>query len=52
MSDLILDRYMNYIREEKKLSVNTVDAYIRDVIQFNGYLKEQSKFNILETIKL
>lgn len=51
MPDLILDRYMNYIREEKKLSANTVDAYIRDVIQFNDYLKEHSKVNMLETNK-
>ncbi len=51
MPDLILDRYMDYIREEKKLSDNTVDAYIRDVIQFNDYLKEHSKINILETNK-
>lgn len=51
MPDLILDRYMNYIREEKKLSANTVDAYIRDVIQFNDYIKEHSKVNMLETNK-
>lgn len=51
MSDLILDKYINYISEEKRLSVNTVDAYIRDVKKFNDYLEEYSKDNILETNK-
>lgn len=51
MSQSILDNYMNYIKEERKLSINTVDAYIRDAIQFNNYLKEYSKVNILETNK-
>lgn len=52
MPDLILDKYMNYIREEKKLSANTVDAYIRDVVQFNDYLtKYCGEVNMLETNK-
>ena len=51
MSQSILDNYMDYIKEEKRLSINTVDAYIRDAIQFNDYLKEHSKVNILDTNK-
>jgi len=47
MSELILEKYFNYIKEEKKLSVNTVEAYIRDVNQFSDYLKANSKYNIL-----
>lgn len=51
MTQSILDNYVDYIKEEKKLSINTVDAYIRDALQFNEYLKEHSKVNILETNK-
>ncbi|MDR7869994.1 MAG: tyrosine-type recombinase/integrase [Tissierellaceae bacterium] len=51
MSDLILDKYMNYIKEEKKLSENTVDAYVRDALQFKDYLNDNSKFNLLQTNK-
>ena len=51
MPELILDKYMDYIKEEKKLSINTVDAYIRDAVQFNQYLNNHSKFNILDTNK-
>lgn len=51
MSDLILDKYFDYIKDEKKLSENTVDAYTRDIAQFNEYLKNSSKFNLLNTNK-
>lgn len=51
MTQSILDNYMDYIKDERKLSINTVDAYIRDALQFNDYLKEHSKTDILETNK-
>lgn len=51
MQDLILDKYKEYIKVEKKLSENTIDAYISDLDQFNEYLKQNSKLNLLETNK-
>lgn len=40
MADLLLV-YEAYLREEKKASVNTVSSYMRDMHQFDGYLKQQ-----------
>lgn len=47
MIDSILEDYSKYIKEEKKLSNNTIIAYLRDISCFNKYLKETS----LKTIK-
>lgn len=51
MTDLILDKYFDYIKEEKKLSDNTVDAYTRDIAQFDEYLENNSSYNLLNTNK-
>lgn len=51
MAELILEKYIYYIKEERQLSTNTVDAYIRDTSQFNKYLKDNSKSNLLEINK-
>lgn len=51
MAELILEKYIRYIKEERQLSSNTVDAYIRDALQFEEYLKSTSKSNLLEINK-
>ncbi|NLV76604.1 MAG: site-specific tyrosine recombinase XerD [Tissierellia bacterium] len=38
MLDVILEDYIEYIRNDKGLSSNTLDAYIRDLKQFKEYL--------------
>ena len=39
--DNLLDQFINYIRVERGLSNNTVEAYSRDLILFHQFLKEQ-----------
>ncbi len=51
MQGFILDKYVAYIKEEKGLSKNTVDAYIRDLMQFKNYLEDNSGSNLLESNK-
>ena len=38
MSELIMNDYIDYIRNEKGLTPNTLEAYIRDMMQFKDYL--------------
>lgn len=38
MSKSILNRYIDYIKNEKGLTSNTLEAYIRDITQFKDYL--------------
>lgn len=40
-SDRILNRYKQYLRLEKSLSNNTVEAYLRDLNKLLNYLKEK-----------
>lgn len=40
MSKKNLEEYLEYIKKEKNLSKNTLDAYIRDVYKFKNYLSE------------
>lgn len=40
MSDRIMIDYLDYIKEEKKLRKNTLEAYSRDILQFREYLLE------------
>ena len=40
MSQMILDKYIDYIKTEKGLSDNTQEAYIRDLMNFKDYLDE------------
>lgn len=51
MINSILDDYSKYIKNEKKLSNNTLKAYIRDIHCFDEYLKEHSINSILEVNK-
>lgn len=48
MPELIINSYIDYIKNEKELTVNTLEAYIRDLMQFKDYLV---KNNINNTIK-
>lgn len=36
----IIDDYLDYMKNEKNLTENTLDAYIRDILQFNKYLNK------------
>lgn len=51
MINSILDDYSKYIKNEKKLSNNTLKAYIRDINSFSQYLKENSVISILDVNK-
>lgn len=42
MSKSILEKYIDYINNEKGLASNTLEAYIRDIIQFKDYLIENN----------
>jgi len=43
--------YLEYIKNEKKLRNNTLEAYIRDILQFKEYLLEQDIEEYKETNK-
>lgn len=51
MIEHILSDYSQYIKDEKKLSLNTWKAYIRDMTSFNEYLKNNSFTSLLEVNK-
>ncbi len=51
MSERIMDDYLEYIKNEKKLRYNTLEAYIRDVLQFKEYLLENDIIDYKETNK-
>ncbi|MDP4087739.1 MAG: site-specific tyrosine recombinase [Bacillota bacterium] len=52
MNELV-DRYLQYISEDKKLSLNTIDAYRRDITKFKEFLSSNSMdFNKVDKITL
>ena len=51
MSEKIEDGYIEYIKTEKHLSENTLDAYISDVSRFKEYLLENKMKEYIETDK-
>lgn len=51
MSETILEGYKIYLINEKNLSKNSLDAYIRDVSMFEKYLKENKVNKLMETDK-
>ncbi|WP_313756467.1 site-specific tyrosine recombinase XerD [Tissierella sp.] len=51
MSDRIMVDYLEYIKNEKKLRNNTLEAYIRDILQFKEYLLEHDIEEYKETNK-
>lgn len=38
----IMESYLDYINNEKRLSANSVEAYKRDIVQFGDYLKDSN----------
>lgn len=42
MTERIITEYVDYIRDEKKLTENTLEAYIRDITLFKEYLLENN----------
>lgn len=42
MSEKIVMEYINYLRDEKGLTENTLEAYIRDVGSFKNYMKDNN----------
>lgn len=51
MSEKIVGDYLEYIKNEKKLTENTLEAYIRDIMQFKEYLQENKITSFKETTK-
>ncbi|MBU5437570.1 site-specific tyrosine recombinase XerD [Tissierella sp. MSJ-40] len=48
MSDRIMKEYIDYISNEKGLTSNTLEAYIRDIKQFEDYLYENNIQTIMD----
>jgi len=46
MMESEINDYINYVFIEKKLSINTKDAYYKDLIEFNDYLDNKSINNV------
>lgn len=51
MSEKIVGDYIEYIKNEKKLTENTLEAYIRDILQFKEYLQENKILSFKDTTK-
>lgn len=51
MSQPIFERYIDYIKNEKELSENTQEAYIRDLAKFIDYLNENSVKDVKDVNK-
>jgi integrase/recombinase XerD len=49
MNDLILDRFLNFLVVEKGLSLNTLEAYSRDLNDYFRFLEGQNLIDIAET---
>ena len=48
---MLMVDYLDYIKNEKKLTANTLEAYIRDIQQFKEYLSEHGIGEYKETNK-
>ncbi|NLK44672.1 MAG: site-specific tyrosine recombinase XerD [Tissierellia bacterium] len=51
MSEKIVGDYLDYMKNEKKLTENTLEAYIRDILQFKEYLQENKILSYKDTTK-
>lgn len=51
MSDNLIREYFHYIKDERKLSQNTLNAYMQDVVQFNEYIKNKKIPSIVDINK-
>ncbi|NLW22454.1 MAG: site-specific tyrosine recombinase XerD [Tissierellia bacterium] len=47
MSNIIFDDYKEYLKNDKELSNNSLEAYIRDIIQFKSYLADNGIENFI-----
>jgi integrase/recombinase XerD len=46
--DTYIDLYINSLEEEHRKSVNTLDAYRRDILEFHRYLRENGIYDVSE----
>ena len=51
MSELIMNEYIDYMENEKELTSNTLEAYKRDIIQFENYLVKNNINNLTDVNK-
>lgn len=51
MSEIIRKEYIRYLKNEKNLSDNSLDAYIRDLSKFEEYLNENEMDDLIKTDK-
>lgn len=51
MSEIILGEYIKYLKNEKNLSDNSLDAYIRDISKFKEYLEDNAIKEFIHTDK-
>jgi integrase/recombinase XerD len=47
--DILIDHYLNYVTVEKGLSKKTLEAYSRDIIRYQDFLRKNNVPNISET---
>ena len=52
LNTIYIDDYKHYLSEEKRASVNTVSAYIRDITKFSDYLNIDGLSSIAEATEL
>lgn len=51
MSEEIMIDYLDYMKNEKKLTSNTLEAYVRDILQFKEFLLENEVNEYVDTNK-
>lgn len=49
--DKIMDGYIDYMKNEKNLSDNTLDAYLRDILRFKDYVNKKDDEDYIRTNK-
>lgn len=45
---MYIDQFVDYLKNEKRMSQNSLEAYKRDVVDFNKYCQEKGNDNILK----
>ena len=46
MSEYI-DKFLKYLKIEKNYSINTIESYKKDLLEFNEYLKNKKYYLII-----
>ncbi|HHV27734.1 tyrosine recombinase [Anaerosalibacter bizertensis] len=49
--DVFINQFLDYIKNEKELSRNTQESYLRDINQFNNYLSKYSSVDLINVNK-